>query len=165
MNTSVIATAILALVLVVYFFARQMMQRPVTQRGLLMPLILGVALGGVFLVNSPALGAVAAVGVGALLGVGSGLISGQFMRVWRDEATGIVYQRGGWRYLVAIVALLLARLLIRFVLIGMGAALDETALNDAFIAALVGNYLGRALRVALRALPLAGGRFEKLPSR
>jgi hypothetical protein len=165
MDTSVIATAILALVMVVYIFARQMMQRPVTQRDLLAPLILGVALGGVFLVSSPALEAAAAVGVGALFGVGTGLVSGQFMRIWRDKATGLVYQRGGWRYLVAIVVLLLARVLIRFVFIWTGAVPDETALNDAFIAALVGNYLGRSVRVALRALPLAGGSFEKLPSR
>ena len=49
-----------------------------------------------------------------LLGVGTGLTSGQLVRVWRDEATGIVFQRGGWRYLIVLVALLLVRVLIRF---------------------------------------------------
>ena len=39
MNTNVIITVLLALVIVVFIFARQIIQRPVTQRGLLLPLI------------------------------------------------------------------------------------------------------------------------------
>jgi len=86
-------------------------------------------------------------------------------RVWRDEATGMVFQRGGWRYLIVLIALLLARVLIRFLFIRSGSAVDETELNAALIAALVGNFLGRDIRIALRALPLAGGSFTKLSSR
>ena len=40
MNTNVIVTALLALVIVVFIFARQIIQRPVTQQSLLLPLIL-----------------------------------------------------------------------------------------------------------------------------
>ena len=54
MNINVIVTALLALVIVVFIFARQIIQLPVTQRSLLMPLILSVALGGMFLVGHPA---------------------------------------------------------------------------------------------------------------
>ena len=54
MNINVIVTVLLALVIVVYIFVRQMIQRPVTQRSLLMSLILSVALGGMFLVGHPA---------------------------------------------------------------------------------------------------------------
>ena len=165
MTTSVIPTVLLALAIVVFIFARQMIQRPITQRGLLMPLVLGVVLGVVFLMGKPAVGAVTAVVIGAVLGVGTGLVSGQWMRVWRDEATGIVLQRGGWRYLIVVIALLLVRVLIRFVLIASGSDVDETALNAAFIAAIVGNFLGRDIRTALRALPLAGGSFANLSSR
>ena len=165
MAINVIVTALLALVIVVFIFARQMIQWPVTQRSLLMPLILSVALGGVFLVGHPAPEGIAAVFIGAALGVGTGLVSGQVIRVWRDEATGIVFQRGGWRYLIVLIVMLLARVLIRFVFIWSGSAVDETALNTALIAALVGNFLGRDMRTALRALPLAGGSFTKLSSR
>ena len=165
MNINVIVTALLALVIVVFIFARQIIQLPVTQRSLLMPLILSVALGSVFLVGHPAPEGIAAVVIGAVLGVGTGLVSGQVVRIWRDEATGIVFQRGGWRYLIVLIVLLLARVLIRFVFIWSGSAVDETALNAALIAALVGNFLGRDIRTALRALPLVGGSFTKLSSR
>ena len=165
MNINVIVTAVVALVIVVFIFVRQIIQRPVTQQSLLLPLIVSVALGGVFLVGHPAPEGIAAVVTGAVLGVGTGLVSGQVVRVWRDEATGIVFQSGGWRYLIVLIVLLLARVLIRFVLMRSGSAVDETALNVALIAALVGNFLGRDIRTALRALPLAGGSFTKLSSR
>src|SRR5947209_10752934 len=165
MNSSVIITALLALVIVVFIFVRQIIQRPVTQRNLLLPLIVSVALGGVFLVGHPAPEGIVAVIIGAVLGVGTGLLSGQVIRVWRDEATGIVFQRGGWRYLIVLIALLLARVLIRYLFMRSGSAVDETALNAALIAALVGNFLGRDIRTALRALSLTGGSFTKLSSR
>ena len=165
MNSNVIVTVVVALVIVVFIFARQIIQRPVTQLSLLLPLILSVALGGVFLVSHPAPEGIAAVIIGAVLGVGTGLVSGLVVRVWRDEATGIVFQHGGWRYLIVLIVLLLARVLIRFVFIWSSSAVDETTLNAALIAALVGNFLGRDIRTALRALPLAGGSFTKLSSR
>src|ERR1700730_15113729 len=108
-----------------------------------MPLILSVVLGGVFLAGHPAPERIAAVFIGAALGVGTGLLSGQVVRIWRDETTGIVFQRGGWRYLIVLIVLLLARVLIRFLFIWSGSEVDETALNAALIAALVGNLLGR----------------------
>lgn len=165
MNINVIVTAVLALVIVVFIFARQIIQRPVTQRSLLLPLILSMALGGVFLVDHPAPEGIAAVVIGTALGVGTGLVSGQLIRVWRDEATGTVFQRGGWLYLIVLIALLLARVLIRFLFTRSGSAVDETALNAALIAALVGNFLGRDIRTALRALQLSGGSITKLFSR
>src|SRR6266568_8371388 len=79
MNSNVIVTALLALVIVVFIFARQIIQRPVTQQSLLLPLILSVALGGVFLVSHPAPEGIAAVIIGAVLGVGTGLVGGQLI--------------------------------------------------------------------------------------
>jgi CcdC protein len=165
MTGNVIVTVLLALAIVVFIFARQIIQRPVTQQSLLLPLIVSVALAAVFLASQPAAEGIVAVIIGALLGVGTGLVSGQVVRVWRDEATGIVFQRGGWHYLIVLIVLLLARVLIRYLFIWSGSAVDETALNAALIAALVGNFVGRDIRTALRALPLAGGSFTKLSSR
>lgn len=165
MNSNVIITVLVVLVIVVFIFVRQVIQRPVTQMSLLLPLVLSVALGGVFLAGHPASEGIAAVVIGALLGVGTGLLSGQVVRVWRDEATGIVFQCGGWRYLIVLLILLLARVLIRFVFIWSGSVVDEMALNAALIAALVGNLLGRDIRTALRALKLSGGSFTRLSSR
>jgi uncharacterized membrane protein YoaT (DUF817 family) len=76
MNINVIVTALLALVIVVFIFARQIIQLPVTQRSLLMPLILSVALGGVFLVGHPAPEGIAAVIIGAWSWHGSGKRAG-----------------------------------------------------------------------------------------
>ena len=165
MNTNVIVTAVLALVIIVFIFARQLMQQPVTQRSLLMPVILTVALAGFFLLSHPTLAGIAAVVVGIVLGIGTGLLSGQLIRVWRDEATGTIFQRGGWIYLMVLIALLLVRVLIRFLFTYSGSAVDETTLNAALIAALVGNFLGRDIRTALRALQLSGGSFTRLSSR
>jgi len=165
MNSNVIVTVSVVLVIVVFIFVRQVIQRPVTQISLLLPLILSVALGGVFLAGHPASEGIAAVVIGALLGIGTGLLSGQVVRVWRDEATGIVFQYGGWHYLIVLLVLLLARVLIRFVFIWSGSVVDEMAMNAALIAALVGNLLGRDIRTALRALKLSGGSFTRLSSR
>lgn len=162
MTINVIATVLIALALVVFVFSRQLIERPIAPSGLLIPLVLCVALGGMFLASKPASDAVAAVSIGVVFGVCTGLLSGQLMRIWRDEATGVVLQRGGWRYLLVIIALLLVRVLIRFVLSASGNHIDETALNAAFIAAIVGNLLGRDIRVALRALPLASGSLRRV---
>lgn len=130
-----------------------------------MPLILSVVLGGMFLLTHPTLEGGAVVIIGAVFGVSTGLVSGQLIRVWRDEATGVVFQRGGWRYLIVLIVLLLVRVLIRFLFMRSGSAVDEAVLNAAFIAAIVGNFLGRDIVIALRALPLVGGSFTRLFSR
>ena len=162
MLINLIITVVVALALIIFIFARQLMERPVTQRGLLLPLVVCVLLGVLFLAGQPASAAILLVSLGLVFGVGTGLVSGQLMRVWRDDATNAVLQRGGWRYLLVIIALLLVRVLIRFGLIAGGIAVDEAALNDAFIAAIVGNFVGRDIIIALRALKLSGGNFANL---
>lgn len=165
MNSNVIITVLVALVIVVFIFVRQIIQRPVTQISLLLPLILSVAFAGLFLAGHPTAEGIVAVTIGAALGIGTGLASGQVVQVWRDKATGIIFQYGGWRYLIVLIILLVARVLIRFVFTWSGSLVDETALNAALIAALIGNFVGRDIRTALRALPLAGGSFTKLSIR
>lgn len=165
MLTSTLTTIVIAFCLVGFIVYRQMGQRLVSQRGLLLPALLGVLLGGVFVTTSPTGEADVAVAAGAAFGVLSGLVSGQFMLVWRDERTGWVYQKGSWRYLIALLVLVVIRIAARSVLQGAGYALDEVALNDAFIAAIVGNYMGRAISIGLRVLPLVGGSLGNLPVR
>ena len=165
MSTSTLTTIVIALCLVGFIMYRQMARRLVSQRGLLLPALLGILLGGVFVSANPTLAADAAVAAGVVFGVLSGLVSGQFMLIWRDGKTGGVYQQGSWRYLIAVLALLVIRVAARFALQAAGYALDEVALNDAFLAAIVGNYLGRSIRIALRVLPLIGGSFSNLPVR
>lgn len=163
MNANLIVTIVLALAIIIFIFARQLMERPVTQRGLLLPLAICVLLGVLYLAGLPTGAAILLVAIGLVFGVGTGLVSGQLMRVWRD-ATGTVLQRGGWRYLIVIIALLLVRVAIRFGVIASGITVDEVALNYAFIAAIVGNFVGRDIVIALRALKLAGGSFANLSS-
>src|SRR5690242_12309117 len=98
MNSNVIITVLVVLAIVVFVFARQIIQRPVTQVSLLLPLILSVAFAGLFLAGHPTSEGIVAVIAGTVLGVGTGLASGQVVRVWRDEATGVIFQHGGWRY-------------------------------------------------------------------
>ena len=77
MNINVIVTAVLAVVIVVFIFVRQIIQRPVTQQSLLLPLILSVALGGLFLVGHPAPEGIAAVVIGGgSLNGGAGTVLG-----------------------------------------------------------------------------------------
>src|SRR5690348_10720789 len=89
MNSNVIITVVVVLAIVIFIFARQIIQRPVTQISLLLPLVLSVAFVGLFLSGRPTTEGIVAVMIGAVFGVGTGLVSGQVVRVWRDEATGI----------------------------------------------------------------------------
>ena len=52
----------------------------------------------------------------------TGLVSGQVVRVWRDSSSGMVFQRGGWSYVLVLLGLLAARILIYIVLYRMGIA-------------------------------------------
>lgn len=165
MSTSIFTTIVIALCLVGFIMYRQMTQRLVSQRGLALPALLGVLLGGIFVTTTPTLEADVLVALGAACGVLSGLVSGQFVRVWRDEQTGSIYQKGSWRYLIAVLALLVIRVAARYALQAGRYAIADVALNDAFIAVVVGNYLGRTIRLALRALPLVGGSLGNLPAR
>jgi membrane protein CcdC involved in cytochrome C biogenesis len=163
MPDSLIAIAVLAIV-VVFIVVRQVMERPVTQRGLILPPALGIVLSVLFLAAHPAPASMAAVLLGAAIGAVTGLFGSQVVRVWRDPATGVVLQSGGWHYLLVLLALLLARVIIHFAF-AQGGAIDATVLNSALIAALVGNLLGRDAGIARRALPLVGAHVAALSRR
>jgi membrane protein CcdC involved in cytochrome C biogenesis len=156
-----IATALIAVVVVVYMLYRQFVQRPVTGRDIILPMLGGAYIGDRFLNGAGATGIVVVLGVAAF-GVATGLVSGFVVRVWRDAATGTVYQRGGWSYLAILLSLLAVRLVLRIIFSATG-TMDATVLNDAFIAMAIGNYAGRAITVGLRALALVGWDLEALP--
>jgi hypothetical protein len=145
---------------------RQFVTRPVTRRDLLLPLIGGIYLGVTYFAagQSPRMTDMMMVAGATLFGLATGVASAAVVRVWRDGATGLVMQRGGWKYLLVLVGLILIRVLLRVVAYALKLHVDETALNDAFIGMAVGNYGGRALLVGIRALALLGWNPGALPA-
>ncbi|MCA1668858.1 MAG: hypothetical protein LC793_15980, partial [Thermomicrobia bacterium] len=158
--------AILGVALFGYFLYQQCVRRPVTRNDFLLPgiaALFGITryLGGAGLQLHDAVVILTA----ALVGVGTGLLSGQMIRVWRDQESGLVYQFGGWRYVGAFLALLLLRVAMRVVADRSGFTMTAVVLNDAFIGMMVGNFLGRAVNVGVRAMTLLDWRFDALPHR
>jgi hypothetical protein len=157
--------AILGAALFCYMLYRQCVRRPVTRRDLLLPglgaLYLGFrALGGSGLRAHDTVIVLAA----SLIGIGTGLLGGQVIRVWRDQESGLVYQFGGWRYAVAFLTLLVLRVALRVVARQWDFGVSAAALNDAFIGMMAGNFLGRAVNVGARALALLDWQYDALPS-
>lgn len=161
MHSSELVTAMIGLLIVIYMIVRQFQERRVTWNSLRLPAIVAIVLGGLFLNNNPTLGGGIAIVAGMAFGLLTGIIGGQLIRVWRGQ-DGVIYQKGDWRYLVTLLIFIAIRIVAR---VALGHVLSQTILDDAFIAALIGNYLGRAGSVLLRVAPLAGRRFGPLPSR
>ncbi|GEM_PF-1899743 len=159
-------TALLGVALFCYMLYRQSVRRPVTPRDLLLPGIGALYLGTRYLGGSSLQMQDAAILLtGTLLGIGTGLLCGQVIRVWRDQESGIVYQFGGWPYVVVFLSLLLVRIAMRVVTRQWEVGTSASVLNDAFIGMMVGNFLGRAVNVGARALALLDWQFDALPSK
>lgn len=157
--------AILGVALFCYFLYRQYVRRQVTRRDFLIPGIGALYLGTRYLGGSTLrLQDAMIVLTATLIGIGTGLLCGQVIRVWRDEESGIVYQFGGWPYLVSFLGLLLVRIAMRVMARQWDAVASAAVLNDAFIGMMIGNFLGRALNVGARALALLDWQFDSLPS-
>jgi hypothetical protein len=158
-------TALLGAALFCYILYRQCVRRPVTRRDFLIPGIGALYLGTRYLGGSTLRVRDAVfVLIATLVGIGMGLLCGQMIRVWRDEESGVVYQFGGWPYLVAFLGLLLVRVAMRVVSRQWDVVASAAVLNDAFIGMMIGNFLGRAINVGARALALLGWQFDALPS-
>ncbi|HEV7214407.1 MAG TPA: CcdC protein domain-containing protein [Chloroflexota bacterium] len=155
-----ITTALAAVALVVYVLYRQLAQRPVTAKDVIIPLAGGLYLGDRYLTGGSAASAALVLGA-AGIGIVSGLFSGFAVRVWQDANSGAVYQKGGWSYLAVLVGLVVMRIVLKVALSSTG-IIDPTNLNTAFIAMAIANYAGRAITVGLRALALAGWNLEAL---
>ncbi len=157
-------TALLGIALFGYIMYRQCVKRPVTRRDILIPAIGALYLGTRYLGGaSLQMHDAAIVLTATLIGIGTGLLCGQIIRVWRDDASGLVYQFGGWQYAVAFLSLLVLRVAMRVIVDRWGIIASATALNDAFIGMMVGNFFGRAINVGLRALALLGWSYDALP--
>lgn len=156
-------SALIALVVLVYMLYRQFVRRSVSQRDLLFPIAGGLYLAYVYLNNPGSATGVALVLGCALFGILTGLVSATVVQVWRDPSTGLVMQRGGWRYLAALLGLIVVRVLLRVGVTALRLNVGETALNDAFIGMAVANYAGRAIFVGLRALALLNWDMSALP--
>ena len=158
-------TAILGAALFCYMLYRQCARRPVTRRNLVIPGIGALSLATRYLggSNLPVQDAVIVL-VGTLIGISTGLLCGQMIRVWRDQESGIVYQFGGWPYAVAFLSLLIVRIAMQVVARQWDVGTSAAVLNDAFIGMMVGNFLGRAVNVGVRALALLDWQFDALPN-
>lgn len=152
MNPHDLVGAGIALLIVIYMIVRQLQERRVSWNSLRLPAIVAVVLGGLFLYNNPTLGGGVAAIIGMILGLLTGVIGGQFIRLWRGQ-DGAIYQKGDWRYLVTLVVFIAIRIVAR---VTLGHLLSQTILDDAFVAAVIGNYLGRAATVLLRVASLTG---------
>lgn len=159
--TSLLAAGVFAIVLV-----RQCITRPFTRRDLILPALGALYLGIRYMyVQDSAQPAAAIIQISATLGMASGLVAGQVVRVWREQASGLVYQYGGWRYAGVVIGLLGVRILWRLVVHVLGIGATVGLLNDAFIAVALGNYFGRSLNVGARALHLLRWNPSAIPSK
>lgn len=156
-------TTFLAALLGTYVVYRQCVTRPVTRRDFILP-IAGAIYLTVRYLQGPSTTSEIAVEVSATLGIASGLVAGGFVQLWRDAATNLVYQRGGWRYAVVLLALFVVHLLWREIGDYTGLTRGVAVLNDAFIALVLGNYLGRYLHIGARTLHLAGWQPHAIPT-
>jgi len=158
-------TALIALLVYCYMIYRQFVTRQVAWRDLLLPLI-GVGYLTYVYLGHPGSSADVVMVIGAtLFGVGTGLASATVVTIWRDGSTNLVMQRGGWKYLLVLLGLVVMRIALRIAADTLKLDVRAAALNDAFIGMAVGNYAGRAALVSLRALALLGWDIGALPAR
>lgn len=158
-------TELIALLVLGYMIYRQFVTRQVTRRDLLLPLIGAAYLTYVYLGHPGSLADIVMVTGASLFGVGAGLASATVVTIWRDGATSLVMQRGGWKYLLVLLGLVVVRMALHLAAFALKLDVSEAALNDAFIGMAVGNYAGRAALVSLRALALLGWDPGALPAR
>lgn len=161
MNETTLTSILIIAVVLIYICYKQCVQQFVSNRDFMLPAAAAIYFGYMVVNGLVGIDSALLVLVGSVLGVLTGLWSGQVVRVWRDNKTEVVFQRGGWSYLLVLIGLLVARMIIYIVLRYTGIAGDfgTNAINDAFIALTVGNYLGRSINVHLRAarfMPQAG---------
>ncbi|HJT55581.1 MAG TPA: hypothetical protein VJ761_03725 [Ktedonobacteraceae bacterium] len=156
MNTNMLTTIIIVIAALIYICYKQCAKQPVSLRDFILPAIGAVYFGLSILNGTVSMNIVTFEAVGAVIGILTGLTGGQIVQVWRDASAGIVYQRGGWNYVLVLLGLLAVRVLIYVILYLKGDMVLGSfgALNYAFIALAIGNYLGRSINVHMRAARL-----------
>ena len=153
MNETTLTSILIIAVVLIYICYKQCVQQFVSNRDFMLPAAAAIYFGYMVVNGMAGMDSAVLVLVGSVLGILTGLWSGRVVLVWRDNKTEVVYQRGGWSYLLVLIGLLVARIVIYIVLRYTGIAGDvgTNAINDAFIALTVGDYLGRSINVHLRA--------------
>ena len=150
MTQSTVITIVIIAAAIIYICYKQCVQQLVSNRDFLLPII-GAVFFAITVINGQVgMDSILFVVVGGVVGILTGLMSGQVVRVWRDHNTGAMYQRGGWSYVMVLVGLLIARIIIYIVLRYSGVVTGFGPINFAFIALALGNYLGRSINVHLR---------------
>lgn len=162
---NMLVTALIALLVLGLMVYRQFVTRQVTLRDLALPFAGIIYLAVTYLGQPTGAGNVVMIVGATLFGLATGLIGALVVKVWRDGSTGVVMQRGGWKYLAILAGLILFRLLLRVIVQSLRLGVNDTTLNDAFIGMAVANYAGRAVLVGIRAMALLGWDWAALPTR
>lgn len=150
MTQSTLLTIVIIAAAIIYICYKQCVQQLVSNRDFLLPIIGAIYFAIIVINGQVGMDSIVFVVVGGVVGILTGLMSGQVVRVWRDHNTGMVYQRGGWSYVMVLLGLMAARIIIYIVLRYGGVVAGFGPINFAFIALALGNYLGRSINVHLR---------------
>ncbi len=151
LNQSALINILLIAAAIMYMCYKQIVQQMISNRDFMLPLVGAVYFALLILKGTVGMDSVLFVGAGSALGVLTGFLSGSVVRVWRDNATGTLYQRGGWNYVLVLVGLLAVRILLYLVLRSSGLMIGSSPIDIALIAFAVANYLGRTINVHMRA--------------
>lgn len=148
-----LSSLLVVVVIVGFIIMKQLTNRPISRRDILVPVLGGVLLAYSYVQHADALSAALVLG-GALIGIATGLASGQLRKIWRDPQTGLIHQYGNWRSVLVTLGLIALRFLLSFALHTSGMTANTPALNDALTAMALGSYLGQMLNLGLRVLAL-----------
>lgn len=162
-----LSSLLVVVVIVGFIIVKQLTNRPITRQDLLVPVLGGLLLAYSYVQHADALSAILVLS-GALIGIATGLASGQLRKVWRDPQTGVIRQHGNWRSVLVTLGLIALRFLLDFALHKSGITASTPALNDALTAMALGSYLGQMLNVGLRVLALSNwdlASLQRLPGK
>ena len=159
MNTFI--TIIAVILIIGYVLFNILSEKTITLRDVLLPILAGIYLGYSYFQHADSFSSILVAG-GAFIGIVLGLIIAQLIRVWRDEKTGLVHQKGNWLFIGTYVGIIVLRVAIEVVLHKSGFSNGIPALNDAMLATVVGTYIGRAFNIVLRTLALNNWDFNSL---
>src|SRR5947209_12058891 len=107
---------IIAVVLIIgYVLFNILSEKTVTLRDLMLPVLAGIYLGYSYFQHADSFSSILVAG-GAFIGIVLGLVIAQLIRVWRDERTGLVHQKGNWLFVGIYVGVIVLRVAVEVVL-------------------------------------------------
>lgn len=151
LTQSALITILIVVAVIIYMCYKQIVQQLISNRDFTLPLVCAAYFALMVLNGTAGMDSILFVVAGSVLGILTGYMSGSVVRVWRDSNTGVLYQRGGWSYVMVLAGLMAVRIVLYIVLRSQGLMTGAGPINDAFIAFAVATYLGRTINVHMRA--------------